>query len=105
MQIGNEGQRAAACASPRACVRSYPTKVSGGMLFAWLESGPEAEAEAAAKELSMPEVIADSPFPFTLQETSVDFPFWLEQGMDPTHANFLHHTCKKAAGGRAFVCS
>lgn len=23
-----------------------------------------------------------------------DYSFWLEQGMDPSHANFLHHNCK-----------
>jgi phenylpropionate dioxygenase-like ring-hydroxylating dioxygenase large terminal subunit len=68
------------------------------MLFAWLESGPLAEAEAAGKDIPMPDVISDSPFSFTLQETPVDFPFWLEQGMDPTHANFLHHSCKAMRG-------
>jgi hypothetical protein len=27
----------------------------------------------------------------------VDFTYWLEQGMDPTHANYLHHTCAHAS--------
>lgn len=33
-----------------------------------------------------------------MSELPVDYTFWLEQGMDPTHANFLHHTCETAAG-------
>jgi hypothetical protein len=33
-----------------------------------------------------------------MSELPVDYTFWLEQGMDPTHANFLHHTCKSAVG-------
>lgn len=31
---------------------------------------------------------------WAMSELPVDYTFWLEQGMDPTHANFLHHTCK-----------
>jgi len=32
---------------------------------------------------------------WAMSELPVDYTFWLEQGMDPTHANFLHHTCKQ----------
>jgi hypothetical protein len=35
---------------------------------------------------------------WAMSEQPVDYTFWLEQGMDPTHANFLHHTCESAAG-------
>jgi hypothetical protein len=39
-----------------------------------------------------------------MSELPVDFTYWLEQGMDPTHANYLHHTCEvvesSAAGPR-----
>jgi hypothetical protein len=48
-QIGDPKAHAAATASPRACLRTFPTQVKGTLLFGWLESGPEAEAEAAAK--------------------------------------------------------
>jgi phenylpropionate dioxygenase-like ring-hydroxylating dioxygenase large terminal subunit len=57
-QIRDEDKMKAACASPRACVSSYPTTVVEGMLFAWLESGPEAEREAAAQQpYIMPEQV------------------------------------------------
>jgi hypothetical protein len=39
-------------------VASFPTTVVEGMLFAWLESGPEAEQEAAAQQpYIMPEQV------------------------------------------------
>lgn len=51
----------AACASPRACVASFPTTTMEGVLFAWLESGPEAEKEAAAQQpYIMPEQVGNS---------------------------------------------
>jgi phenylpropionate dioxygenase-like ring-hydroxylating dioxygenase large terminal subunit len=57
-QIRDEEKMKAACASPRACVASYPTTVVEDMLFAWLESGPEAEKEAAAQQpYIMPEQV------------------------------------------------
>eukprot|EP00879_Flechtneria_rotunda_P017557 GHRR01018407.1.p1 GENE.GHRR01018407.1~~GHRR01018407.1.p1 ORF type:complete len:585 (+),score=188.77 GHRR01018407.1:338-2092(+) len=95
-QIGDSAKMHAACASPRACVASFPTTDSEGLLFAWLEAGPQAEAEAAAKRpYSMPE-FKDTPeysAPWFTTQAPVDYTYWLEQGMDPTHANFLHHTC------------
>ncbi len=48
-QIGDAKAHATATASPRACLPMFPTRVKGGLLFAWLESGAEAEAEAAAR--------------------------------------------------------
>jgi phenylpropionate dioxygenase-like ring-hydroxylating dioxygenase large terminal subunit len=57
-QIRDPEKEKAACASPRACVSSFPTTVVEGMLFAWLESGPEAEKEAAAQQpYIMPEQV------------------------------------------------
>lgn len=57
-QIRDPEKEKAACASPRACVASFPTTVVEGMLFAWLESGPEAEKEAAAQQpYIMPEQV------------------------------------------------
>jgi phenylpropionate dioxygenase-like ring-hydroxylating dioxygenase large terminal subunit len=38
-------------------------------------------------------VQAGSGVQWAMSELPVDYTFWLEQGMDPTHANFLHHTC------------
>lgn len=50
-QIGDPKAHAAATAQRRACLATFPTRVKGGLLFVWLESGPAAEAEAAAKEV------------------------------------------------------
>jgi hypothetical protein len=62
-----------------------------GLVYAWLEAGPQAEMEAAAnKPYSMPEA-AGAMWHMTVVPT--DYSFWLEQGMDPSHANFLHHNC------------
>lgn len=90
-QIGDPKAHAAALASPRSCLRVFPTQVKSSLLFVWLESGPEAEAEAAAKQIPMPSVIEESPSPFTVTEVPIDLPMWLEQGFDPSHAPFLHH--------------
>uniref|UniRef100_A0A383VSW5 Rieske domain-containing protein n=2 Tax=Tetradesmus obliquus TaxID=3088 RepID=A0A383VSW5_TETOB len=93
-QIGDPAKMKAACASPRACVASFPTTVVNGLLYAWLEAGPAAEAEAAAvKPYVMPELEASKIKMWGMTEQPVDYTFWLEQGMDPTHANYLHHTC------------
>jgi len=60
-QIGDPEKMKAACASPRACVASFPTTTVEGILFAWLESGPEAEREAAAQQpYIMPEQVGSS---------------------------------------------
>lgn len=62
VQIRDPEKEKAACASPRACVASFPTTVVEGMLFAWLESGPEAEQEAAAQQpYIMPEQVRSLP--------------------------------------------
>jgi hypothetical protein len=72
----------AACASPRACVASFPTTVVNGLLYAWLEAGPAAEAEAAAaKPYVMPELEASTMKMWGMTEQPVDYTFWLEQGM------------------------
>lgn len=82
MQIGDPQKMQAACASPHACVASFPTAVVEGVLFAWLESGPAAEAEAAAKQpYMMPEVVGSS-LEWSLMEQPVDYTFWLEQVCD-----------------------
>lgn len=82
MQIGDPAKMKAACASLRACVASFPTTVVNGLLYAWLEAGPAAEAEAAAvKPYVMPELEASKIKMWGMTEQPVDYTFWLEQGM------------------------
>jgi len=50
-QAASEDAERVACSSPKACARVYPVAEAQGMLFIWGESGPEAEAESAAKPL------------------------------------------------------
>ncbi|KAG2450108.1 hypothetical protein HYH02_000211 [Chlamydomonas schloesseri] len=86
--------RAAATArgSPRSCLTSFPVRVHDGVLWAWLEAGPGAAAAAAATPL--PRLLDAGTNPildWSMNELPNDYSFWVEQGMDPTHANFLHH--------------
>lgn len=46
---------------------------------------------------------AGSGVQWAMSELPVDYTFWLEQGMDPTHANFLHHTCEDTLGLRLLL--
>jgi hypothetical protein len=56
--------------------------VVNGLLYAWLESGPAAEAESAAvKPYVMPELEASKIKMWGMTEQPVDYTFWLEQGM------------------------
>jgi phenylpropionate dioxygenase-like ring-hydroxylating dioxygenase large terminal subunit len=81
-QIGDPAKMKAACASPRACVASFPTTVVNGLLYAWLEPGTAAEVDAAAvKPYVMPELEASTMKMWGMTEQPVDYTFWLEQGM------------------------
>jgi hypothetical protein len=84
-QIGDPKAAASALASPRACARAFPTAEVGGLLFAWLESGPAAEAEAAA---APPPAVAggNEGAEWSASLAPNDARFWLEQGVDPSHA-------------------
>ncbi|GFR41160.1 hypothetical protein Agub_g1825, partial [Astrephomene gubernaculifera] len=73
-----------------------------GVLLAWLDASPEGRRAAAATPPPrlMPEeakCFAD----WTMNELPNDYSFWLEQGMDPAHANFLHHGLGAFRAGNA----
>jgi hypothetical protein len=144
-QIGDAEAAAAATAAPRACLQTFPTRMQGDLLFVWLESGPAAEAEAAAtpvrarggppsfentplfaaalaacqsahhppqnpllsypptsklstttkhpfkkNQIAVPGGVDAAPGTFFMSEAPIDWPMWLEQGMDPSHGPFLH---------------
>jgi phenylpropionate dioxygenase-like ring-hydroxylating dioxygenase large terminal subunit len=36
-----------AASMPRACAKVFPTQVKDGLIFAWLQSGPEAYVESS----------------------------------------------------------
>ncbi|KAG2442761.1 hypothetical protein HXX76_002842 [Chlamydomonas incerta] len=83
---------ATACGSVRSCVSSFPTRVHDGVLWAWLEAGPAAAAAAAAAPLPRLLDAGNNPIiDWSMNELPNDYSFWVEQGMDPAHANFLHH--------------
>lgn len=52
LQIGDPAKAAAACASPRACVASFPTTVVDGLLYVWLEAGPQVSARTLTRALN-----------------------------------------------------
>ncbi|GLC35705.1 hypothetical protein PLESTB_000485800 [Pleodorina starrii] len=88
----NPRASATACASKRSCVTSFPTLELDGILFAWLdasEEGLQAARMAPKPRLQEAPVAVISP-DWVINEMPADYPFWLEQSMDPTHANFLH---------------
>lgn len=43
--------KATACASKRSCAASFPTAHAHGLLWVWLEAGPEARSQAEATPL------------------------------------------------------
>ncbi|KXZ56579.1 hypothetical protein GPECTOR_1g520 [Gonium pectorale] len=92
-QLGSDSKAAAtACSSPRSCVTSYPTRERDGVLFAWLDASEE--GRRLADESEPPKTLPDeatSAGDWIMNELPNDYKFWVEQGMDPAHANFLHH--------------
>ncbi|GLC35709.1 hypothetical protein PLESTB_000486200 [Pleodorina starrii] len=82
---------ATACASKRSCVTSFPTLELDGILFAWLDASEEGlQAARTAPKPELTDERAVSYFNWFMNEMPADYTFWLEQSMDPTHANFLH---------------
>ncbi|MEW5300445.1 MAG: hypothetical protein WDW36_003375 [Sanguina aurantia] len=91
-QLPDSKAATTALASPRSCAVSYPTTVVGGLLFVWMDVSKEGRAaHAAAPKPAMPPAIEGASFDWTMNEAPNDYTFWVEQGMDPAHANFLHH--------------
>lgn len=68
------------------------------MLFAWLECGPQAEEEAvaavAAGKPFVSDNVIDSGTEWGVSLVPNDYLYWMEQGLDPSHANYLHHPSK-----------
>lgn len=92
LQIGDPKAAASATASKRSCVRAYPTAEREGLLFAWLDESASAAEEAAATEPYMAPQDMNVPMQWHMTENQTDYITWLEQAMDPTHANYLHHS-------------
>lgn len=84
-QIADPKAAASARASPRSCARAFPTHETGGLLFIWLEAGAAAEAEAAT---APPPRVAggNEGAEWSASLAPNDARFWMEQGMDPSHA-------------------
>ncbi|GLC35706.1 hypothetical protein PLESTB_000485900 [Pleodorina starrii] len=93
---------ATACASKRSCVTSFPTLELDGILFAWLDASEEGlQAARTAPKPELTDERAVSYFNWFMNEMPADYPFWLEQSMDPTHANFLHEGVLFLRGAKA----
>ncbi|EFJ52180.1 hypothetical protein VOLCADRAFT_120385 [Volvox carteri f. nagariensis] len=93
-QLSSDPRAAAtACSSPRSCVTSYPTLELDGLLLVWMDDSKEGRQQA--KIAPKPKLLEDGAKPILdswfANEMPVDYTYWLEQGMDPSHANFLHH--------------
>eukprot|EP00798_Chlamydomonas_sp_ICE-L_P018382 gene18380-24852_t len=87
-----------ALCSTRSCALTYPSKVVDGLLFAFLDTSPEGIAHSQASEPLIPEeVISNGGFWFMFQNYN-DAIHMLEQTLDPTHGNFLHHRMTATLG-------
>ncbi|KAF5843468.1 hypothetical protein DUNSADRAFT_15763 [Dunaliella salina] len=79
----------AACKQKKACASAYPCTVSDGLLFVWMDNSPEGlRASMLHKPYSS---TAPSTFDWIMVQNPNDYTYWLEQGMDPSHAPWLHH--------------
>ncbi|GLC35707.1 hypothetical protein PLESTB_000486000 [Pleodorina starrii] len=88
----NPRASATACASKRSCVTSFPTLELDGMLFAWLDASEEGlQAAQTAPKPELLEAGVTLIVDWVVNEMPVDYQFWMEQGQDPSHANYLHH--------------
>jgi len=87
-QMPQPGANAGALA--KACGVSYPVRQVDGVLWVWLDNSPEGVAKSALSEPYVAPEASGSAFEWVMNEVPNDFPCGIEQGMDPTHANFLH---------------
>jgi len=99
-QIVDDAQHAAACASPRSCVKAYPTQVLHGLLWVWPQTGADSALRAAATKPSnvLPELLDTSPDNIWYQRTAwfmrdlpLRFDTLVENVLDPSHVPFAHH--------------
>lgn len=88
-------QGALAMKSPRSCVASYPVKVEQGLLWAWLQSGPDAIHESNSCGVALPtELRSQSGLlagDWYMRELPVSYKYLLENLLDPSHVHFAHH--------------
>lgn len=92
-----------ACASPRACVKSFPTRYDDGLLWVWPEAGADGLLASLLKEPPrMPElVLQDQPeeereynvvqFPWGLRDLPYGWEAFMENVTDPAHVPVSHH--------------
>lgn len=77
------------CGAAQTCARSYPVTVSAGLIWLWLDSGPEGAARAAATPVPVAaEEGEDLSWELTVQPISYES--MVENSLDPSHAPFLH---------------
>ncbi|BAQ64200.1 Rieske 2Fe-2S domain-containing protein [Geminocystis sp. NIES-3709] len=95
--IGNSGEK-----SPRSCVKSYPTAIEHGLLFAYA-GNPE---NAPLTSLPIIEPLAENEQDWVILNTFRDIPYdaltLLENVLDSSHIPYTHHG---SVGNRANVSS
>eukprot|EP00798_Chlamydomonas_sp_ICE-L_P010193 gene10193-8104_t len=83
-----------ALCSSRSSALSYPCKEVDGLLFAFLDTSPEGIAHSEASEPFIPQEALNNGGSWN----SNDAIHMLEQTLDPTHGNFLHHRMSSTLG-------
>eukprot|EP00891_Asterochloris_glomerata_P008644 jgi/Astpho2/8644/Aster-05119 len=99
-QLGydNPKAEAAACATQRACVSSYPCQVRQDLVWVWPDESREAPHEAAAQAPtispfleSLPEEARRFSFDHFVRDLPGSFDVWTENMCDQSHVPFAHH--------------
>lgn len=98
-QIGDEKALATAIASPRACVKAYPTQVAQGMLWVWGDSSPAGWAASSEPGASRPSSLASElaeggwelKAPWFQRDSPLSYDILLENMTDPSHVPQSHH--------------
>jgi len=83
---------AAACANPRACVDSYPTASSSGLLWVWPEPMSTNSALPSPVSQPVPEpAFGEGRTVWFARDVPLRYDTLLENVLDPSHVPFAHH--------------
>ncbi|CAM9255533.1 unnamed protein product, partial [Hapterophycus canaliculatus] len=87
-------------ASPRACVKPYPTQVAQEIVWVWADNGPDAVLESLLTEPALVSTLEDKegiksgkvvPGRWTQRDLAYGWDTFLENVLDPAHVVVSHH--------------
>lgn len=92
---GDATAHATACSSGRNCVKTYPLKAKGGLLWVWPDRSPGAQQDSEAAAIPLPPELEDESVTplkgrWFVREQPYSFDLFLENVLDPAHVDFAH---------------